>query len=925
MRDTTRRRLASAAAFAAAGGIVVALAASHGTGFGDGRHGHADTQAMFLTRSTGASSLSPPLEQASKPEIKARARAAPGRLPIYFIENRGQVDPRVAYYIQGRDTTVYFTPDGVTLTLTDEGGRSARAPARGAATLGMRWAVKQEFLGASPAARATGKKPTRAVISYFKGRRAEWRTALSTYSELLYTELWPGIDLAYSGSASKLEYTFVLKPGADPDKIRLAYRGATSVTLNEAGQLEVSTPVARLRDDRPLAYQIIDGRRVQVAAAFRLEPAASGSSQSYGFHLGGYDRSRPLMLDPAMLVYAGFIGGSGDDSGDDIAVDSAGNAYVTGLTGSTEASLPVTVGPDLTYNGGTFDAFVAKVNPAGTGLIYAGYIGGTGDDGGRGIAVDAAGNAYVSGFTQSSQASFPVTVGPDETYNGGLFDAFVAKVDPAGTGLVYAGYIGGSGQDEGFDIAVDSAGDAYVDGVTPSSEASFPVTVGPDVTYNGGGSDGFVAKVNAAGSALDYAGYIGGAGDDNAVGIAVDSVGNAYVGGTTSSSQATFPVTVGPDLTYNGGSSDGFVAKVNAAGTALAYAGYIGGGSDDSGQDIAVDSGGAAHVGGYTSSTEASFPVSVGPDLTYNGGSSDGFVAKVNAAGTALDYAGYIGGSGTDVTAGISVDSSGSVDLTGYTNTSEASFPVTGGPDVTYNGAFDGFAAKVNAGGSGFAYAGYIGGSGNDFGTDNAVDGAGDAYVTGSTGSSETSFPVTVGPDLTYNGGSRDAFVAKIATAAPPEVSTPGEATGGGFIDPLTGEALDLAALLVQSSSNTASVNGKATLGFTVKCCSGGVTGNLTYNDHAANERIKATSFTLLSIRASTAAECLTGGAHARFRGTADENGTPGHSIRVDVDDCGEPGSEGTAPDRFEIHVDEPTGYMASGVLVGGNIQVRSA
>ncbi len=270
---------------------------------------------------------------------------------------------------------------------------------------------------------------------------------------------------------------------------------------------------------------------------------------------------RRSTLPAPTLVYCGYIGGNDEDQGNGIAVDSSGNAYVTGYTYSTQATFPVTVGPDLTFNSpGLSDAFVAKVNAAGTALVYCGYIGGSDDDFGNAIAVDSSGNAYVTGQTYSTEATFPETVGPDLTSNG-LSDAFVAKVNAAGTALVYCGYIGGSNDDQGNGIAVDGSGNAYVTGFTASTQATFPVTVGPDLTSNGL-DDAFVAKVNAGGTALAYCGYIGGSGVDQGNGIAVDGTGNAYVTGITASTQATFPVTVGPDLTYNGGGVDAFVVRI---------------------------------------------------------------------------------------------------------------------------------------------------------------------------------------------------------------------------------------------------------------------------------------------------------------------------------------------------------------------------
>jgi uncharacterized repeat protein (TIGR01451 family) len=307
------------------------------------------------------------------------------------------------------------------------------------------------------------------------------------------------------------------------------------------------------------------------------------------------------------------------------------------VTSSGAATFPVKVGPDVTHSGHE-DAFVARVAANGRGLEYCGYIGGSEYDTGSGIAVDGAGRAYVTGRTESSAGTFPVTVGPDLTHNGGDYDAFVARVAANGRGLEYCGYIGGSEGDSGSGIAVDGTGRAYVTGRAESSEATFPVTGGPDLTYNGGYSDAFVARVAAQGTGLEYCGYIGGSGGyEFGAAIAVDGTGRAYVTGVTSSGEATFPVSVGPDLTQNG-YDDAFVARVAADGAGLEYCGYIGGSEDDVGSGIAVGGEGQAYVTGHTFSSAGTFPVSVGPDLTHNGW-GDAFVAKVAAISADLSIA----------------------------------------------------------------------------------------------------------------------------------------------------------------------------------------------------------------------------------------------------------------------------------------------
>ena len=683
-----------------------------------------------------------------------------GKMPVNFIPNRGQLDERIAYYIQGKDMTIYFGAEGVTFVL-------AKAEA-------SRWVVKLDFQGANPGVNPVGADETGAIISYFQGGPGSWKTGLPAYSRIIYPNIWPGIDLVFSGTMDKLKYDFIVHPGADPERIRLAYRGASSVRINDRGGLIVSTPSGGFEDGVPVAYQERAGKRVDVPMAYKILDGGDGkkgepglrefekNTVTYGFSIGEYDQAEFLILDPVILAYCGYIGGPSYDYGYGIAADRLGNAYITGYTYSRGIAFPAEVGPDLTFNGGSMDAFVAKLNPSGTELVYCGYIGGSGNDYGYGIAVDPSGNAYVTGYTSSRENTFPVAVGPQLIHRG-LYDVFVAKVNAKGTALDYCGYVGGTGNDYARSITVDDTGNAYITGYTSSNEASFPVSGDLDLSYNGGANDAFAAKVNAEGSALEYCGYIGGSGSDFGYGIAVDLLGNAYITGYTSSKEATFPVLESSDLSYNGGSYDAFVAKVDADGSVLDYCGYIGGSGSDFGYGIAVDSLGNAYITGYTSSSDATFPVTGGPDLTSNGGYYDAFVAKVDSGGKWLDYCGFIGGSGYDVGTGIAVDGRGYAFVTGYTASKEDTFPVKAGPGLTHNGSFDAFVAKVNLSGTGLVYCGYIGGSDADMGMGIAldVDASGNTYLTGNTYSLQYTFPVTEGPDFSYN-GNRDGFVAKI-------------------------------------------------------------------------------------------------------------------------------------------------------------------
>ncbi|MEE9584721.1 MAG: SBBP repeat-containing protein, partial [Candidatus Brocadiales bacterium] len=487
------------------------------------------------------------------------------------------------------------------------------------------------------------------------------------------------IDLVYKGVKGGMKYEFIVHPGADPGVIKMSYTGIDGLSIDASGNLIIHTALGDVKDERPYCYQDIDGRSVEVATGFKIlnaEPATpdirlAGSLMPsairgldavnktdtqdqqfiYAFEVASYDPDYPLIIDPG-LEYSTFLGGSGEDRGYGIAVDSSGNVYVTGFTVSRE--YPTTSGAyDTSISG--YDAFVTKINPAASGdasLSYSTFLGGSGRDYGQAIALDSSGNAYVTGYTEST--NFPTTAGAyDTSYNGGAWDVFVSKINSAGSDLAYSTFLGNAYADQGYGIAVDSSGNAYVTGDTRS--IFFPTTAGAfDTGWNGSDDwNVFVSKINPAGSGdsdLVYSTFLRGSADDYGRGIAVDSSGRAYVTGYTDSTG--FPTTSGAyDTSFNSG-NDVFVSKINPAGSGtsdLVYSTFLGGSGKDYGHGIAVDSSGSAYVTGDTWSS--GFPTTSGAsDRSFNG-SVDVFVSKINPAGSgdaSLSYSTFLGGSGRD-------------------------------------------------------------------------------------------------------------------------------------------------------------------------------------------------------------------------------------------------------------------------------------
>ena len=585
------------------------------------------------------------------------------------------------------------------------------------------------FPGAKPGVKPRGESRSYPV-SYYFGSSALWHSNVR-WERVRYREIYPGIDLVLISSASQLEYTFEVRPGADPGRIRIRYRGAR-VSLDRNGNLVLRMGGGQVEQRRPVAFQGLESRSVE--SSYEL------ARNEIRLRLGRYDARRALTIDP-VLNFSTYLGGTAFDATYAVAADSAGNIYVAGQTSS--GTIPGTAAPPRSSP----DAWIAKLNSAGSQLLYVTYLGGSDTDSGMGIAVDASGNVYVTGITASPD--FPTTTGAYSKQFTGTQEAFVSKLNSIGQ-LQYSTYLGG-GSDSGFAIAVDTTGAVYVAGQTAS--VSFPVTTGAIQRSNGGGiSDGFVSKLNAAGSALVYSTYLGGSGLDLCTGIAIDASHDVYVSGTTYSSNFPMEAPLQASLL---GSASAFVAEINPAGSALVYSTYLGGSILDNGNAIAVDSTGAAYVAGSTASPD--FPTTVGAVQTALAGTYNAFVSKLAPGGSSLSYSTFLGGSGVDAADGIAVDSLGQAVVGGYT--SSANFPVASALQPVFQGSFDAFATVVSASGATLVFSSYMGGSGDDRGYAMASSAGGILVLGGMTAS--TNFPTGAAVQSSF-GGDYDGFALSV-------------------------------------------------------------------------------------------------------------------------------------------------------------------
>ena len=757
---------------------------------------------------SGASSL-------DRTKQDSQWREAYGKLPLSFEENVGQTVQEVRYVSHGAGYELFLTPQEAVVTLRTPVSldlsprhrfKTMRA-LREALRARKMTAVRMSFEGANPAAQISATDRLLKKTNYFIGSDPKkWRTGVASYARVKYTDIYPGVDLVFYGNQRKLEYDFVVAPGANPQAIRLSLEGARKLRVNARGDVVLSVAGGEMVLQKPVVYQMLKGQRHEIPGRYIL---AKGHQVS--FSVPSYDKSVPLILDP-VLNYSTYLGGSSDEGGGGsqsfgIAVDANGNAFVAGTTFSTDFPTTATgfhpgpLGSNL--NG---EVFVTEMNPTGTAEVYSTYLTGvslspTGGEFGVALALDPSGKVYLTGLTFSSD--FPTTTNalkqsPNLT-NAGVGTSFISKIDPAISGagsLVYSSYIGGTGgsaalADFGNSIAADAAGNAYVTGITLSSPGSglsnFPVlNAFQAVPTDSADGNAFLTRIDTTKSgnaSLIYSTYLGGAGANAATlgfadagfGVAADSSGNAYIVGATASTD--FPTTVNAFQALSpAGNTQGtaFVTKIDTTKTgnaSLVYSTYLGGEVSDFGVGIALGPGNVAYATGGTKSLL--FPTTLGAFQRTGNAKGVAFVSLVDtskAGAASLQYSTYLGGTNEDGGNAIQADSTGNAYVVGTTISTD--FPVTPGAlePTLPSAAGNGFLTKLNPGGNGAAdlkYSTFFGGNGatQEQGFAIALDAANppNAFITGQTFSSAASFPIF--PSTAFQKtlkGTSDAFIAKL-------------------------------------------------------------------------------------------------------------------------------------------------------------------
>jgi hypothetical protein len=690
--------------------------------------------------------------------VKEENPNLPTITPTSFTENRGQLEnEEVRFYTQNGG--IWFTDDGVWFEVKEElsiNSRESEVPLDPMESSKQsipreykRVILKQEFVGANRV-KPVGKERLDWNSNLFYGcNSSKWRTHVPNYNEIYYENIYNGIDLRYYNNKNGLKYDFIVYPGANINQIKIRYRGGDGLEMDQQGNIIIKNSIKNMMDYDLLIYQNYDGTRHHIDGNFILY-----NEFEFGYEISGdYNFREVLIIDPKIrLEYSTFLGEY--SGGYSITVDNNGNAIVTGITRSS--TFPTTPGAFNNSYANWDDVFVTKFNYNGSELIFSTYIGGNNIDLVYDVVLDTDGNIFLTGGTRS--IDYPTTPGAFNTSNQRYgYDVFVTKLNANGTKLVYSTYIiGTSGSmdnhEEGYGIAVDRYGNAFVTGYTSSS--NFPITTSAyDSSYNGG-RDVFVLKLNRTGASLDYSTYIGGSAHDQAMEVEIDIFGNTYVTGIAKSG---FPTTPGAYDTSLNGKADVFVLKLNQNGSNLIFSTFIGGNEDEAGNDIVINKNGKIIITGFTNSLN--FPTSNNAiNRTYNGGPSDIFVAILNKTGSSLIYSTYLGGNNIDSNSKIKIDSKGELNIFG--NTSSPDFPITDDAyDKIYNDT-DAFLIKLSHNGSELLYSTYLGGDKKDWGRDICIDGNDNVYLTGYT--SSFNFPITPNAfNTSYNGVGANVFVMK--------------------------------------------------------------------------------------------------------------------------------------------------------------------
>lgn len=667
-------------------------------------------------------------------------------LKMPFIENAGQhPDKKIKYYAPTFEGAVAVADDG-TITYFVQSGIT----------------IQEHLVAATTAPR--GNVPSSATVNTFSGVDSKnWKNKLSTYDEISLGEVYQGVELNLKAYGKRVEKLFHVKPGGNPETIKMSVSGAKGLRISPDGGLEVLAGDEALRFSQPEAYQMVDGARKIVRVAYVVE------GNCYGFVVGEYDRSRELVIDP--IFTAKTIGGHGNETIKAIATDASGSVYIAGSTRSADIA-----SPNSTYRGG-LDAFVAKLDPTLETLVAFTYLGGIGDDEISAITVTAEGQIVVTGYTRS--ADFPTTTGAYENKHNGGSDAFVAQFDTTLQRLEASTLYGGGGEDKAIGIVVDPNGTVYIAG--PTGSISLPAAaLGYDSRHNGG-IDAFIAAFDASLKHIRAVTYLGGSQNDLPTALAFAPDGTLLVAGTTSS--ADFPVTSDAYAKSKNGGSDVFVAKFDTRLRRLLASTFLGGSGNEEATALAVDGKGIIYLAGATWSMD--FPAVLDAKANVSTGGSDAFVAKLSSSLAELTGSMLLGGSADDAAVALALDRDGLVYVAG--NTRSAEFPVSPGANSpTLKGASDIFVAKLDDTLRKVIAATFVGGSANEEAHALLIDSQGMVCLGGTT----TSADFAGVPDTN---GYSDTFVVKIdsALAAQPAAPVTDENTTPTPTDPAAGTAPD--------------------------------------------------------------------------------------------------------------------------------------